>query len=149
MVWTGHWHGFGPWVGSGTEYAGEGPRRPGSTPGDPRTQAFLASAVPPTMTGHWLLRRAQAARGRTWTEVEAAVAWLEKNHADNPPKARDDGGRSYVGVETKAGYARDALPRGVDVTWGYWTASGSMASFSVVCCPNRHHPHTPCPLPPP
>ncbi|MGI5517258.1 hypothetical protein [Streptomyces sp. CA-106131] len=28
QTWTGHWHGFGPWLGSPSRYAQKGNRRP-------------------------------------------------------------------------------------------------------------------------
>ncbi|MGX1301306.1 hypothetical protein RKD35_002794 [Streptomyces albogriseolus] len=42
--------------------------------------------------------------------------------------------------------ALDALPRGVDVTWGYWTQSRMLASYSVVACPNLFQQGIPCPV---
>lgn len=147
MSWRGHWHGFGPWVGSGAEYGREGQRRPGPTPNDLVTKTFLESKVPPIMTGHWLLRRTQASQERTWTVAEDAVAWLEKQYADHPPMIRSDGKQSYTTVEVKVGYAQEALPRGIDLTWAYWTTH-SLVSFSVVGCRNIHHPKIACPFPP-
>ncbi|MFI1963704.1 hypothetical protein ACH429_06120 [Streptomyces pathocidini] len=148
MSWQGHWHGYGPWVGSGAEYAKEGVRRPGPLPNDPQTQAFMTARTPPMMTGHALLRRGQAAADRTWADVEHAVTWLQKCYAENPPLSREDGKTAYLELDGKTAYARDVLPRGVDVAWAYWMNSGSLASYSVVCCPSLHHPEIPCPLPP-
>lgn len=145
-TWSGHWHAFGPWIGSGQEYAREGLRRPGAGPNDAQTIAFLADRRPPMMTGHWLMRKHQVAG--TWTDVRDAVTWLEKHYADNPPARRDDGGQAYCSVDWRVECALDALPRGKDVTWGYWTQGTSLCSFSVVSCVNRHHPGLPCPLPP-
>ncbi|WP_269853070.1 hypothetical protein [Streptomyces sp. RPT161] len=148
MNWQGHWHGYGPWIGSRDAYGNEGMRRPGRLASDEQTRSFLASDMPPMMNGHWLLRRSQTAADRTWTNPETAVAWLEKTYAENPPFERDDGRRAYTGRETKTEYAMDVLPRGVDVSWVYYLKSASLASFSVVCCPNHFHPEIPCPLPP-
>ncbi|WP_246103503.1 hypothetical protein [Streptomyces piniterrae] len=100
------------------------------------------------MVGHWLMRRNQAAAECTWTSPVNAVSWLKGVYEENPPLEREDGRLAYCGFDVKTAYALDALPRGTDVTWAYWTASGSLASYSVVACPNRSHPHIPCPLPP-
>ncbi|GAB2327890.1 hypothetical protein [Streptomyces variabilis] len=140
-TWTGHWHGFGPWVGGGQEYAREGQRRPGAVAGE----AFLLDRRPPMMTGWWLMRRAQVAA--TWEGDPApAVAWLEETYAAHPPGERADGGQAYASLEWRRAYALDRLPRGRDITWCYWLPSRSLASFSVVACPNHFHPELPCPL---
>ncbi|MEV5047321.1 hypothetical protein AB0N20_22465 [Streptomyces griseoincarnatus] len=144
MSWTGHWHGFGPWVGSGREYAQEGQRRPGAVAGL-ATETFLRDKRPPMMTGWWLMRRGQVAA--TWEDdPRPAVAWLEQQYAAHPPMTREDGRQAYASLEWKRAYALDQLPRGRDITWGYWTSAGSLASFSVVSCPNRFHPDLPCPV---
>ncbi|MGW4201729.1 hypothetical protein [Streptomyces sp. NPDC004726] len=143
MTWQGHWHGYGPWTGAGTEYAKESNRRPGPHPGDEQTRAFLAAPIPPMMTGHWLLRRTQTSPDRTWTDPVAALDWLTDHYAANPPFT------GHTSHEVKTAHARECLPLGVDVTWAYWTNAGSLVSYSVVSCPNRHQPHIPCPLPPP
>lgn len=143
-TWTGHWHGFGPWVGSGQEYAREGARRPGGVEGL-ASEAFLHDRRPPMMTGWWLMRRAQVAA--MWEgDPRLAVAWLEEQYAAHPPVRREGGLLAYVPLEAKRAFALDQLPRGGDVTWGYWTPSQAVASFSVVSCPNRFHPDLPCPL---
>ncbi|MGX1301307.1 hypothetical protein RKD35_002795 [Streptomyces albogriseolus] len=85
--WAGHWHGFGPWIGSGDTYRQEGRRRPGEHPGDPQTRTFLEEKLPPMMTGHWLMRRRQVAA--TWTDVEEAVAWLKAQYATYSPLVRE------------------------------------------------------------
>lgn len=100
------------------------------------------------MTGHWLLRRTQTAAGRTWTRAPEAVEWLKEWYADNPPAVREDGRPTCFGVDAKAAHAIEALARGKDVAWVYWTATGSLTASTVVACPNRHHPGIPCPLPP-
>ncbi|WP_255308148.1 hypothetical protein [Streptomyces marincola] len=146
--WSGHWHGYGPWHGSRDAYGQEPLRRPGRGADDPRTQAFLASTLPPLMTGHWLLRRAQTARERTWDAVAGALGWLAETHAGAPPATRPDGGPSCLPLRARLAHARDVLPRGVDVAWVYYLASRNLVSYAVVCCPNRFHPALPCPLPP-
>lgn len=167
MSWSGHWHGYGPWIGTGAAYAQEGNRRP-PHPGGPPQQAspedkaayrvleryreaaadFQAGNLPPLMTGHWLLKRTQSAADRTWTDVGIALAWLTKHYEENPPFGREDGRQAYCGLEEKLEYACDVLPRGVDVSWVHYTKSKSLFSLSAVCCPNRFHPDVPCPLPP-
>lgn len=142
--WAGHWHGFGPWIGSGDTYRQEGRRRPGEHPGDPQTRTFLEEKLPPMMTGHWLMRRRQVAA--TWTDVEEAVAWLKAQYATYSPLVREDGKAAYCSLEWKVECALDALPRGVDVTWGYWTQSRMLASYSVVACPNLFQQGIPCPV---
>ena len=138
QTWNGHWHGYS-WTGSAEDYFGarneNEKRRPGGN-------LFLTSKVPPCMTGHWLLRRAQTARERTWTDPLEVLWWLEKFHEANPPQ------EGYGPLAIKTAYAADVLPRGVDVTSGYWTKSRAFASASVVACVNLHHQQIPCPLPP-
>lgn len=158
--WAGHWHGFGPWVGSPATYFAEGGRRPPhpTQPGPGADHAtryreaaseFVSGSVPPLMTGHWLLKQGQAARARTWTDAAAAVAWLREIYVSSPPFERSDGGQAYGGVDHKIAYAIDVLPRGVDVSWVHYTQSRSLFSASLVCCPNLFHPDIPCPLPAP
>lgn len=139
--WGGHWHGYA-WTGTASAYFAEGARRPGHP-------AFAGSPVPPLMTGHWLMRREQAAPERTWTVAGQALAWLSARYGERPPYQRA-GKATYEPLEVKEEYAADALPRGVDVTWAYWVspANGTLASFSVVACPNRFHPDLVCPCPP-
>ncbi|MEW2307957.1 hypothetical protein AB0918_04740 [Streptomyces sp. NPDC006864] len=148
MTWSGHWHGYGPWTGSRDAYGQEALRRPGAEQNSEQTRAFVASTLPPLMTGHWLLRQNQTAVERTWTRVVGAVTWLQSTYEANPPADRDDGGRAHIALEDKIEYAMDALPRGVDVCWVHYTKSQSLISFSVVCCLSHHHPGLPCPLPP-
>ncbi|WP_240799829.1 hypothetical protein [Streptomyces sp. A1277] len=109
---------------------------------------FQTGNVPPTMTGYWLLKRNQVSNDRTWADVGIALAWLTKEYDANPPFVRSDGLAAYSGLHSKLEYATDVLPRGVDVTWVYYTSSKNLISFSVVCCPNRFHPGVSCPLPP-
>lgn len=142
-TWSGHWHGY-HWKGDSREYFQESLRRPGKTPGDAQTRAFMTSSLPPMQTGHWLLKREQADLTLAWRNPAQAVAWLRERHAAHPPNRRG----TWPDLDLMASGAADHLPRGVDVTWAYWTTHASLSSASVVCCPNRFHPHTPCPLPP-
>jgi hypothetical protein len=159
QTWNGHWHGFGPWNGAPERYAQEGGRRPPHPvqPGPGSDHAtryqeaaseFASGSVPPLMTGHWLAKRGQAARARTWTDVTDAVEWLKQHYISNPPFERADGLQAYAGLDVKLAYALDVLPRGVDVTWVHYPQSRSLFSASVVCCPNLFHRDIPCPLPP-
>ncbi|KIF69788.1 hypothetical protein HY68_16295 [Streptomyces sp. AcH 505] len=148
MTWSGHWHGYGPWTGSRNAYGQEPLRRPGLEANSEQTRMFLASVLPPLMTGHWLMRRDQTAADRTWTTDGDAIGWLQATYEVNPPFERDDGGLAYIALEDKIAYATDSLHRGVDVCWVHYTKSSSLVSFSVVACPNHHHPHISCPLPP-
>ncbi|WP_328434609.1 hypothetical protein [Streptomyces sp. NBC_00425] len=144
--WTGHWHGFGPWIGSGQSHKEESRRRPGQGARDPQTELFVRDKRPPMMTGHWLMKTDQVAG--TWTSVEDAVAWLQERYEAAPPMVRDDGKAAYVELPDKIRYALDVLPRGVDVTWCYWTQTRMLASYSVVCCRNLAQHHLACPSPP-
>ncbi|MCX4636815.1 hypothetical protein QT196_24175 [Streptomyces sp. P9-2B-2] len=107
---------------------------------------FQTGNVPPTMTGYWLMKKSQVSADRTWADLTVALAWLMKQYEVNTPFERSDDLQAYSGLDTKLEYATDVLPRGVDVSWVYYTPSKSLISFSVVCCPNRFHPQIPCPL---
>jgi hypothetical protein len=148
MNWAGHWHGYGPWIGTRAEYGKESLRRPGATPDDPQTREFMAATLPPLMTGHALLRRNQAARDRTWTTVQDAVEWLTKIYADRPPYEHPGGVRAYVSLEEMVQGAQEHLPLGKDTAWVYYARTGEFVSYSVICCPSHFHPDIPCPLPP-
>lgn len=159
MSWSGHWHGFGPWVGPPERYFQEGGRRPPHpiqpAPGSKEEQRYREAAaefptshLPPMMPGHWLLKRNQASTDRTWADASEAVHWLTKLCLDNPPFEREDGKQTYSSLEEKQEYAFDALPRGVDVSRVHYNGARSIVSINVVCCPNLHHPEIPCPLPP-
>lgn len=149
MSWSGHWHGYGPWVGSRNTYGHEGLRRPGALPDDEQTRVFLASTMPPMQTGHWLMRRSQTTADRSWTDAADAVDWLTKTYGADQPFERENGEQSYVHLDVKVAQAEDDLPRGNDVVWVHYARSSSLVSFAVVCCPHRFHPRIPCPLPPP
>jgi hypothetical protein len=148
MNWSGHWHGYGPWSGTRSEYNQEHLRRPGASPDDEQTRTFTAATVPPLMTGHALLRRHQAAPDRTWATVAEALGWLAKTYADRPPYERADGLSAYVPLEVKIRDAEEHLPLGTDTVWAYYARSGAFTSYEVICCPSRLHPGIPCPLPP-
>ncbi|MFI0966995.1 hypothetical protein ACH4S8_37275 [Streptomyces sp. NPDC021080] len=165
--WAGHWHGFGPWIGSPAVYHAEGNRRP-AHPVPPAPPAgkddkagirlqeryreaaveFSTGDVPPIVTGHWLVRMGRAAAERTWTDLTDAVEWLKAQYTDNPPFERADGLQAYLSLDDRIAYAYDGLPRGVDTTWCYYTPAKSLLSMSVVCCPNLFLPKVACPLPP-
>jgi hypothetical protein len=106
---------------------------------------FPTSSLPPMSSGHWLLKRNQVAPERTWADAATAVDWLSKHLLDNPPMERDVG-TAYADLDTKRAYALEVLSGGADVSWVYYNRSGNIVSFSVVCCPNRHHPELACPL---
>ncbi|MEU3754526.1 hypothetical protein AB0H17_17420 [Streptomyces olivoreticuli] len=167
MSWSGHWHGYGPWVGLPAVYAHEGNRRPAHPNGPPTPTSaddkatqrvhdryreaaaeFRTGNVPPLMTGHWLLKQSRTAADRTWADIDIALAWLTKHYQENPPLEPEDGKTAYCSLDIKLEYASDVLPRGVDVSWVHYGKSQNLLSLSVVCCPNRFHPEIPCPLPP-
>ncbi|WP_234438628.1 hypothetical protein [Streptomyces sp. NRRL S-340] len=107
---------------------------------------FPTSNLPPMMSGHWLMKRNQAAHERTWTDATAALDWMVKHFLDNPPMQREDGRQAYASLDTRREYVLDVLPVGVDVSWVYYNRPGNIVSLNLVCCPNRHHPDLTCPL---
>jgi hypothetical protein len=109
---------------------------------------FQTGNVPPTMTCYWLMKKNQVSADRTWTDLGIALSWLTKQYQESPPFERADGLQAYCGLDWKLEYATDVLPRGVDVSWVYYTPSKNLISYSAVCCPNRFHPEIDCPLPP-
>lgn len=132
--WLGHWHGYGPWVGTRDELGQEYLRVPAHPD-------FLASPMPPVITGHWLLRQSQTSADRTWTTAGDAVEWLKKVYHDRPPTG------DYMPVEDKARFAEGELLIGNDVVWA-WYYGRNFVSSSVICCPNLPlHPDIPCPPP--
>lgn len=141
MDWSGHWHGFG-WTGFAASYFREFQRRPDELLSSTHSREFIASPLPPMMTGHWLLKSSQASRERTWTDPDGAMEWLCKQHEEIPPAQ----GLTYVPLESRILYWKERLPFGGDVTMSHWTSGNRLASFSVVCCPNRFHPDLACPL---
>src|ERR1700722_3178766 len=149
MTWKGHWHGYGPWIGDRTELK-DPQRRPGPDPGDQQTRDFLVSTQQPERTGHWLLRRSQAAADRTWTRVEDAMKWLTGIYADRPPFERSDGLTAYLSLDARSKLTQESLALGSDTVWAYYARNGSYISYEVVCCPSSYfHPEISCPLPPP
>lgn len=143
-----HWHGYGPWIGQhqlfGREHDHE--RRPGPQPGDVATAAFIRATSPPLETGHYLLRRDQTARERTWVNVQDALAWLAETYAQHPP----DAALSYIELADRLRWTREGLEGGADAMWHMTASLGAnrVVCYSVICCPHRHHTRTPCPLPP-
>lgn len=142
MDWSGHWHGYGPWIGTRDEYSKEYLRIPGASPDDEQTRTFLANRIPPVMTGHALLRVAQTSPDRTWINASSAIDWLKKTYADHPPLG------DYLPLEARVRYDEEFLPLGMDVIWAYYKRSTELISYSVICCPHRGFPDIPCPLPP-
>lgn len=165
MSWSGHFHGYGPWVGSPETYHRAGYRRP-PHPSPPTlltstddkkaidihthyhqaAKEFPVSPLPPMMSGHWLLKRAQASPERTWASATAAVDWLTAGYLANLEAGHADPARTGAGLDGKRVYALDALPGGVDVSWVYYDHASQIVSIEVVCCPNLHHPELACPL---
>ncbi|SIM53209.1 hypothetical protein SAMN04489832_0448 [Micromonospora cremea] len=168
--WSGHWHGFGPWVGARDEFNKEYLRRPGANltdahirehlsremaPGAFRqwlltqggandyTRTFLANDMTPVQLGHSLLKLTKVSADRTWTDIDDALSWLAKTWIDNPP------GGDVLPLEKTIEYKREALLLGSDVCTGYYTPGFSYVDFTIICCPNRFFPNIPCPLPPP
>ncbi|NRQ31259.1 hypothetical protein HII36_05330 [Nonomuraea sp. NN258] len=127
-----HWHAY-QWTGAGADRANEAERR--TTSAD-----FPASPLPPMRTGDWLAKPPTRIAG-TFTDVAPAVEWLE---------AKYDAARSAlltperIPLSDRLANARDLLPRGVDVQWGEWLSGGRFITLGMVCCPNRHTPHS-CP----
>jgi len=148
--WDGHWHGYGPWVGERRELGKESHRRPGASPDDEQTQAFLTSTLPPMMTGWALLRRRQTVADRTWTAVSDAVDWLTKTYADRPPSFAPSSlyPTPEEQLQSKVRDAEEHLPLGTDTVWAYYATNGAYVSYEVICCPSHFHPDIPCPLPP-
>ncbi|EFL13873.1 hypothetical protein [Streptomyces sp. C] len=161
MVRRGHFHGYGPWIGSSKRYAQEHNRRPvheivPDRELDPKLYARYTDAknefqngdLPPMTTAHWLLKTRSFHRSdQMWTDPEEAVIWLKGIYAENPPG--EVGGKpGYLDLESKITHARECLGLGQDVSWVYYFAGAErMVSYSVVCCPNHSHPELACPLP--
>ncbi|MFC4115458.1 hypothetical protein [Nonomuraea zeae] len=128
-----HWHAY-QWTGSGADRADEAKRRPASPD-------FLTSALPPMRTGDWLLKPASRIAA-TFYEVREACEWLASEY-------RRICGEllvfERVTLDERVEYALHALPGGVDVLWGEWLRSGRFATIAMICCPNRHVPHS-CPI---
>ncbi|MFJ5921172.1 hypothetical protein ACIQF6_01065 [Kitasatospora sp. NPDC092948] len=160
MTDLAHFHGYGPWIGRPDQYHAEYLRRP--APFDATWQAMVSSmkspdqeahlpfeqrTIPPMQTGHWLLRRPPYLGRQTWAEPKEAAEWLAGMYDQYPPAQRTDGAPTDIGTAAKAGCATTALTHGTDVVWVHYLPGERMFSASVVACPNRFHPHTPCPYP--
>ena len=148
MTDRAHWHGYGPWTGPHAfiDRSNDHQRRPGGSSGDPDTQAFVQNTIPPLETGHYLLRRGQTARERTWSAVDGALHWLADMYQRHPPASE----LGYLTLDARIEHTRSGLEGGVDAVWHYTVsvAGDRVAVFVVICCPHRHHLQTPCPLPP-
>ncbi|MCG6499174.1 hypothetical protein [Kitasatospora sp. A2-31] len=156
MDFSGHWHGYGPWIGTNAQYHTEYLRRP--NPIDPewlKSQKapdpnaftpFERRAIPPLRTGHYLLRRPAELADNTWKEAEPALRWLVTTYQANPPARRPDGGAVDAGLDARAHHARTDITNGVDVVWSYYVPGDRMISYAVIACPNRHLPEITCPL---
>ncbi|WP_084960010.1 hypothetical protein [Thermoactinospora rubra] len=130
-----HWHCY-TWTGAGDDLRGEVERRPDS-PG------FPSSPVPPMLTGDWLAKpRTRIAA--TFTDLAEVVAWLRQQYGSARqffPRPADE---ARIGLDARLDLARDLLPRGVDVQWGFWLTGGRFTTIAAICCPNRHVSHS-CP----
>ncbi|MFF5296709.1 hypothetical protein [Paractinoplanes globisporus] len=148
MTGQAHWHGYGPWTGPHgfVERGNDQHRRPGPERSDAATVAFVQNTMPPLETGHYLLRRAQTGRDRTWTAVDDALRWLCETYQRHPPAPE----LNFGPLDARCRHTRAGLEGGSDAVWHYTTSGNGdrVAVFAVVCCPHRYHPGTPCPLPP-
>lgn len=136
-----HWHGY-EWAGSPTELREDNRRRPSKIPAE--LPEFMSSAVPPIQTGHWLLRRRDAAASRTWTDVDDVVTWLTARYERNPPSAQ----LSYISLDERTATTRDGLLHGVDAWWEYYTGGMGVFVAAAICCPHAHLRALLCPMPP-
>lgn len=151
MRTTLHWHGYGPWTGSGQELRdgeGKGLRNPGRDPGDPATPTFLASTMPPMQLGHYLLRKTATSRPRTWTDIDQAMQWMADLYDKHPPVYLPDEGYSDCGLEARLLHSRTGLIHGSDAYWSYYLRNFNKVAYGVICCPHSHLRDIPCPLPP-
>ncbi|WP_043471053.1 hypothetical protein [Kitasatospora sp. MBT66] len=157
MNFTGHWHGYGPWIGTNTQYHTEHLRRPApidtewlksqkKTPDPLAFTPFERRTIPPTQTGHYLLRRPADLADRTWKEVDPAVNWLVTTYQSTPPEQRRDKRAVDAGLDIKTQQARTDITNGVDVVWCYYIPGERMINFAIIACPNRHLPEIACPL---
>ncbi|MEU5554084.1 hypothetical protein ABZ738_30355 [Micromonospora sp. NPDC047793] len=121
-------------------------RSPGRDLSSAQAVAFVQATIPSIETGHYLLRRSQTARERTWSDVDGALGWLAETYAKHPP----DRTLSYLPQEARLHHTRTGLMAGSDAVWHYTTSVGAdrVIVYVVICCPHRHHTRTPCPLPP-
>ncbi|WP_033347340.1 hypothetical protein [Kitasatospora aureofaciens] len=159
MDFSGHWHGYGPWIGTSSLYHTEYLRRP--APFDTRDLKptrggsldpehyipFEQRTIPPMFTGHYLLRRPAGLADRTWKDPDSAVDWLTEIYRKHPPAQRANGSAVDCGLEAKAQHARTALAHGTDAVWCYYVTGDRLTSYAVVACPSLpFHPAIPCPL---
>ncbi|WP_052390763.1 hypothetical protein [Streptomyces sp. NRRL B-24484] len=159
MDFSGHWHGYGPWIGTSALYHTEYLRRPQpidpATLKSPKGQAFDAEhykpfeqrTIPPMFTGHYLLRRPADLADRTWKDPDSAVEWLAGIYRRYLPAPRFDGGAVDCGLDAKTHHARTAIAHGTDSVWCYYITGDRLISYAVISCPNLPlHPEIPCPL---
>lgn len=145
---TPHWHAYGPWVGPnqffGREHEHE--RRPGNSPGDTQTVAFINATTPPMLNAHYLLRRNQTTRERTWTDAQGPLAWLAETYAEQPP----DPVLSYITLAERLENLGRSLRAGGDTVWHYITSKSAKMTvvYAVISCPGKRFITVPCPLPP-
>lgn len=130
-----HYHGYA-YTGPGNEIGSFDSRS--RTPGG---ADFLTSRVPPFFTAHWL-RKPKALVHGTWRDPHEAVAWLAATFlaAHTMPDRQP-----MPPVQTRNADAVTQLAMGNDLVWYSWTSSTSVASISVISCPNRAGT-APCPL---
>ncbi|MFF4925870.1 hypothetical protein ACFY4B_35295 [Kitasatospora sp. NPDC001261] len=133
-----HWHTY-LWSGDGQQLKNEALRRPEPDAG------FRTSAMPPMMTGWWLLKPTSLLSS-TLTTPEHTVAWLRSRYADHPPPPAQ---AEQLALDLRAAHATEALTAGSDVVWSYWQHENGprFLHLAAVCCPNRLWPSIPCPDP--
>ncbi|KPI33242.1 hypothetical protein OV450_1330 [Actinobacteria bacterium OV450] len=92
------------------------------------------SNYPPIEIRHWLNRPASQIVA-TFTDAEAALAWLRAEMQDQPPKDEAE-----YSVEDRLRGARTTLAQsaGNDVVLGYYLVGGQVfVSRAVIACPRR------------
>lgn len=144
MTAARHWHGY-TWNGTTADLRDESQRRP-TGPGEPETQVFIRSSLPPLRTGHYLLRRPGA--GHTWTDPDDVITWLVAQYHRRPPQERENAAQAYVALEARIEHSRDGLVNGVDAWWQYYISGGGQVVIAAICCPHTHLPDIACPMPP-
>lgn len=159
MGFAGHWHCYGLWIGTGEHYGMEYMRKP--EPYDPKLikppkgrslpqEAYLPFAqrtIPPTMTGHYLLRKPPDLKDRTFHEPAAALAWLVDAYNGHPPMTRPGTKTAYSTLERRSECALDVLQHGGSSVWTYYLGDGRLCSYAAVACPSLpFHPDIGCPL---
>ena len=96
------------------------------------------SATPPNTISMWF-RKPRTMMAATFTDAEAAHAWLGRELTGSPPP------ETAISVPVHLGKARECLERKDDAYVGYYTATGRFLVRAVLVCPHtREH----CPDPP-